>query len=129
MSPWPRHIHGVTDHAVIRFFERARVKGYDNSSVAEWIKANRHRHDGESDLLKLLEASGVVVGYFRKVIQDECDANKRSAKLMEDGKFLIRGASAPYVVSTSGYVLTTLSRRYILDVVWPLLRQRAMVGA
>lgn len=129
MSPWPRHIHGVTDHAVVRFFERARVKGYDNTAVAAWIKANRHLHNDESDLLKLLEESGVVVGYFRKVIQDECDANKRNAKLMEDGRFLILGASAPYVVTTSGYVVTTLSRRYMLDVVWPLLRKRAMVSA
>jgi hypothetical protein len=106
MSPLPYRIHGVMDHAVIRFFQRVRMPGYDMASVGDWIMRHRGELD-DSAILDLLKSHGVVVGYFRKTIHDDADTHKRRAVAMPDGKWLIRGRFAPYVVTRGGYVITT----------------------
>lgn len=127
MSHWPHRIYGVTDHALIRFLARAAIPGYDTRTIAAWIAELRRDDSDDSAILKQLADHGVVVGWFRKVIQDEVDAHKRAAQLMEGGRFLIRGPSAPYVVSRSGYVITTL-RRQPADALLGCRRVRAQVG-
>ncbi len=106
MSPWPYRIHGVMDHAVIRFFQRVRMPGYDMASVGDWIMRHRGELD-DSAILDQLKQNGVVVGYFRKTIHADADSHKRRAIAMPDGKWLIRGRFAPYVVTKGGYVVTT----------------------
>ena len=53
----------------------------------------------------------MVVGFFRKTIQSDADSHKRRAIAMPDGKWLIRGRYAPYVVTKGGYVVTTKQLR------------------
>ena len=126
MKPWPRYIRGVTDHALVRFLERATVPGL--ASVAELIA--QHRDLDDTALLNRLHGRGVVVGYFRKLVQDDADANKRNAQALADGKFIIHGQYLPMVVSRHGYVITCNKHRHASESLLPLFgRWRAAASA